>query len=194
MSHIALLHQQGDDTSLRAPCVARVLLTASRGDFVASGQALGTVEVLGRRSPLLAPSLGQVFRVGAAPLPRGWNPVAYHQPLLALEPWSEQGQQGALQAEHALPGLPGDAQVIEASIDGMFYRSASPEDPPFIQEGDLIGPGQVLGLIEVMKFFYEVKFERGDLGPQVKVLRITAEDGASIEAGSPILYVAPVKP
>jgi acetyl-CoA carboxylase biotin carboxyl carrier protein len=190
---IALLQHRGG-TSLRAPAVARVLLHLSRGDLVVGGQTLGQVEILGQRAALKAPALEQAFRVTATELPRGWSPVEYNQPLLALEPWSTLDQGALAQEEHAVEGLPPGAQPIEASIDGMFYRSASPEDPPFVKEGDVIAPGQVLGLIEVMKFFYEVKFDRADLGAQVEVLKVQAQDGASIEAGSPILYVAPVKP
>lgn len=48
---------------------------------------------------------------------------------------------------------------IEAPIMGVFYRSASPSDPPFIEVGDSVEVGQAVGLIEAMKVFSEVKSE-----------------------------------
>jgi acetyl-CoA carboxylase biotin carboxyl carrier protein len=56
--------------------------------------------------------------------------------------------------EVASPGI-----RIEAPIMGVFYRSASPADPPFVEVGDSVEVGQVVGLIEAMKVFSEVKSE-----------------------------------
>lgn len=52
-----------------------------------------------------------------------------------------------------------DGVAIEAPIMGVFYRSASPSDPPFVEVGDSVAVGQAVGLIEAMKVFSEVKAE-----------------------------------
>lgn len=49
--------------------------------------------------------------------------------------------------------------VIQSPLPGTFYRSASPETPPFKADGDAVAVGDVIGLIEVMKSFHEVKSE-----------------------------------
>lgn len=49
--------------------------------------------------------------------------------------------------------------VIQSPLPGTFYRSSSPETPPFKADGDAVAVGDVIGLIEVMKSFHEVKSE-----------------------------------
>ena len=49
--------------------------------------------------------------------------------------------------------------AIHSPLPGTFYRSASPDTPPFKVDGDAVQVGDVIGLIEVMKSFHEVKSE-----------------------------------
>lgn len=51
------------------------------------------------------------------------------------------------------------ARQIRSHLPGVFYRSPSPEDPPFKSDGDAVAAGEVVGLIEVMKTFHELKAE-----------------------------------
>lgn len=50
------------------------------------------------------------------------------------------------------------AQIL-SPLPGTFYRSASPDQPPFKADGADVAVGDVIGLIEVMKSFHEVKAE-----------------------------------
>ncbi len=45
---------------------------------------------------------------------------------------------------------------VKSPLPGTFYRSASPDVPPFKSEGDKVLEGDVVGLVEVMKQFSEV--------------------------------------
>ncbi len=49
--------------------------------------------------------------------------------------------------------------AILSPLPGTFYHKPSPEDPPFKSAGDAVEIGDVIGLIEVMKSFIEVKSE-----------------------------------
>lgn len=51
---------------------------------------------------------------------------------------------------------PQSESAITAPVLGVFYRAAKPEQPPLAEPGDYVATGQVVGLIEVMKTFYEV--------------------------------------
>ena len=44
-------------------------------------------------------------------------------------------------------------------LPGTFYRRPSPDKPVYKSEGDSVAVGDVIGLIEVMKSFTEVKAE-----------------------------------
>ncbi len=48
---------------------------------------------------------------------------------------------------------------IQSPLPGTFYRSPSPDKPPFKADGDSVAVGDVIGLIEVMKSFHEVRSE-----------------------------------
>ncbi|SFA68770.1 biotin carboxyl carrier protein [Poseidonocella pacifica] len=49
--------------------------------------------------------------------------------------------------------------AILSPLPGTFYQKPSPEDPPYKAEGDAVAVDDVIGLIEVMKTFIEVKAE-----------------------------------
>ncbi|MEW6275800.1 MAG: biotin/lipoyl-containing protein [Bacillota bacterium] len=46
---------------------------------------------------------------------------------------------------------------VKAPIAGVFYRRPSPEDPPYVEVGDLVKKKQVLCLLETMKVFQKIK-------------------------------------
>ena len=46
-----------------------------------------------------------------------------------------------------------------APLDGQFYLRPSPDAPPFVTPGQRVEPGATIGLIEVMKFYYPVRYE-----------------------------------
>lgn len=48
------------------------------------------------------------------------------------------------------------AQLL-SPLPGTFYRSSAPDKPPFKADGEAVAVGDVIGLIEVMKSFHEVK-------------------------------------
>jgi hypothetical protein len=50
------------------------------------------------------------------------------------------------------------AQIL-SPLPGTFYRRPAPDKPPYKDEGDTVAVGDVIGLIEVMKSFHEVKAE-----------------------------------
>ncbi len=48
---------------------------------------------------------------------------------------------------------------ILSPLPGTFYRAPSPDKPHYKADGDSVAAGDVIGLIEVMKSFHEVKAE-----------------------------------
>ena len=76
--------------------------------------------------------------------------------------------------------------TIKASMIGTFYRSASPENPPFSVVGDTIKEGDTICIIEAMKLFNEIESEVS--GTIVKVL---VDDASPIEFDQPLFLVDP---
>jgi acetyl-CoA carboxylase biotin carboxyl carrier protein len=48
---------------------------------------------------------------------------------------------------------------ILSPLPGTFYRRPAPDKPSYKEEGDQVAVGDVIGLVEVMKSFNEVKAE-----------------------------------
>jgi len=48
-------------------------------------------------------------------------------------------------------------QKILSPLPGIFYTKPAPDQPAYKSHGDSIQAGDVVGLIEVMKSFHEVK-------------------------------------
>src|SRR5437588_8895783 len=67
------------------------------------------------------------------------------------------------------------AKVV-APLVGTFYRSAQPGSKAFVEEGDLVDAGAVVGIVEAMKIMNQVKAERGG-----RVVEIAAKDGEWVE-------------
>ena len=51
------------------------------------------------------------------------------------------------------------AKEIRSPLPGTFYRRPGPDEPPFVEDGGAVEAGSVVGLVEVMKTFHEVKAE-----------------------------------
>ena len=74
-----------------------------------------------------------------------------------------------------------DATTIKAPVPGTFYRRPSPDKDPFANEGDRISNGQVIGLVEVMKSFNEVRADRDGV-----IASFLVENEDPVEAGQDI--------
>lgn len=68
---------------------------------------------------------------------------------------------------------------ILSPLPGTFYRAPAPDKPPYKAEGDRVEVGDVVGLIEVMKSFHEVKAEVAGT-----LLRFVAENEEPVMAGA----------
>ena len=48
---------------------------------------------------------------------------------------------------------------IRSSLPGTFYGKPGPDEPPYKALGDKVDVGDVIGLVEVMKSFHEIRSE-----------------------------------
>jgi acetyl-CoA carboxylase biotin carboxyl carrier protein len=78
------------------------------------------------------------------------------------------------------------AHAVVAPLTGVFYRSPSPDAEPYVREGGQVNAGQVIGLIEAMKLFNEIK---SDVTGVVK--RMDAGDGDLVKAKQTLIEVDP---
>ena len=75
---------------------------------------------------------------------------------------------------------------VKAPLTGIFYGAPSPGATAYVAVGDHVSVGQIIGLIEAMKLFNEIK---SDLAG--RVVRICADNGALVKARQPLIEVEP---
>ena len=52
------------------------------------------------------------------------------------------------------------AKQIRSPLPGTFYRKPAPDQPHFVEDNANVKAGDVVGLVEVMKSFHEVRAGR----------------------------------
>jgi oxaloacetate decarboxylase alpha subunit len=92
--------------------------------------------------------------------------------------------------EEPLVPPPSDGFVrVEAPMVGTFYRAPEPGAPPFVQEGDAVGPGDTLCILEAMKLMNHVKAEIEGI-----VRAVHVENGQPVEFGQLLFELEPMLP
>jgi acetyl-CoA carboxylase biotin carboxyl carrier protein len=79
---------------------------------------------------------------------------------------------------------PSAGTPVLAPIMGVYYRSPSPGEPPFVEIGDHVTAGDPIGTIEAMKVFSEVISEVTGI-----VVGIPADNGKLVHAGDSLIVV-----
>jgi acetyl-CoA carboxylase biotin carboxyl carrier protein len=93
------------------------------------------------------------------------------------------GEPSTAGRDPALTGRPS----VKAPLTGIFYASPAPGTAPYVQAGGEVAVGQVIGLIEAMKLFNEIK---SDLAG--RVVRVVPDSGALVKAKQPLIEVEPL--
>jgi acetyl-CoA carboxylase biotin carboxyl carrier protein len=76
---------------------------------------------------------------------------------------------------------------VESPMVGTFYRASQPGAPPFVEEGDGVGVGQTLCILEAMKLMNEIKTEIEGV-----VRKIHVTNGSAVEYGQLLFELEPV--
>jgi acetyl-CoA carboxylase biotin carboxyl carrier protein len=116
---------------------------------------------------------GLVLRKAVAAPPAAAAPPVANGPIAT----------GGDPAAPAAPSVPS----VKAPLTGIFYASPAPGTAPYVQAGGEVAVGQVIGLIEAMKLFNEIK---SDLAG--RVIRVVPESGALVKAKQPLIEVEPL--
>ncbi len=72
--------------------------------------------------------------------------------------------------------------LVTAPMIGTFYSCPSPGEAPFVQVGDEVEVGQVIGIIEAMKIMNEIISDRAGVVAEVLIGNVQP-----VEYGSPLL-------
>ena len=116
--------------------------------------------------------------------PSALSPMSTAAAPVGAAPAGADGHAGAGPvAPAAAPSRPG----VMAPLSGIWYGSPAPGSAPYVSLGGEVAVGQVIGLIEAMKLFNEIKSDMAG-----RVVRIHAEDGKLVRAKQHLIEVDPL--
>jgi len=177
---------------LGSPMVGAYSSAPRVGEVVVGGSRAGRLTTLGRNVELVVPR-GLTGRIIERKPSDRSEPVEYGQELLRVAPVeaSGEGDADALGSIAAVEDLPEGTMAVRSSIHGMFYHRPRPDDPAYVEIGQIVENGTTLGLVEVMKCFSAIVYGGVDLPSRAEVVEIRAEDGAEVEADQVLFVVRP---
>ncbi|BEG56815.1 Biotin carboxyl carrier protein AccB [Helicobacter sp. NHP21005] len=73
---------------------------------------------------------------------------------------------------------------ILSPMVGTFYHRPSPTASPYVQVGDTIKKGQVIGIVEAMKIMNEIESEC-----DCRILAIEVDDATAVEYGTQLIKI-----
>jgi len=78
-------------------------------------------------------------------------------------------------------------EAITSPMVGTFYRAPNPNSDPFVDVGDSVEVGQVIGIVEAMKLMNEIEADRSG-----EIVEIPVTNGQPVEYGETIFRIRPV--
>lgn len=108
-------------------------------------------------------------------------PVTALPPAVAVAP-NTAGGDGLTPFGEPASGM----RFVGAPLTGVWYPAPSPGARPYVNEGDEIANGQVIGLIEAMKLFNEIKSDVSG-----RIARVLVESGTLVKRKQPLIEVDP---
>lgn len=109
---------------------------------------------------------------------------------VSVAPAAARAEAGAPAAESspslATKGAASDQGVVYVTSPfvGTFYRSPSPDAPPFVDVGSVIREGQTLCIVEAMKLMNEIEADCAGV-----ITEILSENGKPVEFGQKLFKV-----
>ena len=77
-----------------------------------------------------------------------------------------------------------DYAIVPSPFVGTFYRSPSPDAPPFVEVGSVVKQGQTLCIVEAMKLMNEIEADVAGT-----VTEILVENGKAVEFGQKLFKI-----
>ncbi|MCM2429975.1 acetyl-CoA carboxylase biotin carboxyl carrier protein [Streptomyces sp. RKAG337] len=114
--------------------------------------------------------------------------VEWPDPAALSRPAPAAGAQVAAPESGAAPAGDGEAlDYVRAPMVGTFYHASSPDAPPYVGVGDVVTPGQPVGVLEAMKLMSTITAEVGG-----RVTEVLAPNGQPVEFDQQLIALEPV--
>ena len=180
-----------------SPGIGLFDLPPAVGTFVTPGSFVGYLTVLRRYFHLVIPE-GRHGVVTHLHITNNKQRVEYGEPLFTVSPKAETGLSAEFaraegEAETTEEGIPEGMFGVRSPTDGIFYRRANPQSPPYVEQGSRVSQGSVLALVEVMKCFNPIVYPgEPEFPAEAKIVRVIPEDATEVKHGDLLVIVEPL--
>ena len=115
-------------------------------------------------------------------------PAVYQPAPIPVAPQAQAPASDAKPAESKSAAADDESKyvTVKSPMIGTFYRSSSPDKPPFVGVGDDIEPGKTVCIIEAMKLFNEIESD-----VKGKIVKVLVNDATPVEYDQPLFLVDP---
>jgi len=160
------------------------------GSFLLGGSFIGKLRVLNVTYDLHLPADAYGRVIIDSELDKS-IPVAYGQELFRLNPETKlvEAEKEIMHKKEGTFDIEEEGFIVRAFTDGIFYRRPSPDEPPFVVEGQKIEKGKALGLIEIMKTFNHIIFDGTDKSDSGVIAKILIDDMEEVKKGQPLFVI-----
>lgn len=122
----------------------------------------------------------------SAPVHYAPHPQSYSAPMPTPTAAETSAANAVVEADNkAAQKASHEANALRSPMVGTFYRSSSPETPPFVEVGQQVNAGDVICIIEAMKMFNQIEADRSGT-----VKAILVDDGHPVEYDEPLIVIA----
>ena len=114
----------------------------------------------------------------APPAPAGLPTPPHVTPIVPIAP---------VPSPAPAPAARDNTFTVNSPFVGTFYRAASPDNPSFVDVGQVVKKGQVLCIVEAMKLMNEIEAEQPG-----RLIEVLIQNGSPVEYGEPLFRFEPV--
>ncbi len=185
-----IIESKDSQVRVLSPSVGFCSLVTEPGKYLTAGTFIGKLKILNTNINLYLPA--DVFGKVVIEEQRDQIfPVEYKQDLFRLSPENvrSNGEEKKEESKTTNQNEAGDGYMVRASTTGIFYRRSSPDTPAYVEEGQKIEKGKVIGLIEVMKTFNHIVFQGTDNSDSGVIKKILCDDAQEVKLGDGLFVV-----
>ncbi len=121
------------------------------------------------------------LRIRRGPPPAQGGTTMQYSPMMMPQ---QMAAPAAATPEKPAAAVEKPGKMITSPFVGTFYRSPSPDAPPFVEVGSVIREGQALCIVEAMKLMNEIEADCSGT-----IVEILVENGKPVEFGQKLYKV-----
>lgn len=190
-------HEKEPETLVVAsPHVGIVVGAPKVGTFLNPLDRIITLKVLNERYVVLLPRdvhgwITETF------IPNNYASVEYGQSIVCIDPHLLEAGAEDSGGQAAVMGVAREADdagliAVKSPSNGIFYRCPSPDSPPCVEVGSPVTSGSPLGLVEIMKCYYQIDYGGQGLPETGEIVEILVEDASVVQFGQVLFWIKPI--